>query len=398
TASQRLRHGFIAVQIALAFILLAGASLLRLSLDRALAVSPGFRVDHVLSGRISLPWKNYQTTEAQDAFIQRLLAEMGHLPGMQAAAAINSIPLSGTTQKSAITVKGYIPPPGESLRGHFSYGVAGDYFAAMGIPLREGRLLGVADAADRVRSCVVDEAFARRYWPAGHALGQRLTLGGELAADEELFTVVGVVGGIKQEDLTESEAQGAVYFPFRHRSDSTFYLVTRTSQPPEALGAALQNTVRRLDPELPVNDLQSMEVRLASSLLTRRSPALLTSIFAGTALLLAVLGTYGVLSYAVMQRRREIGVRLALGALPRQIAAQFLTLGGKLLAAGAVMGIVGAWISARTMQGILFGIPRLPLSIIVGAGAILALAALAACLLPIWRALRVAPAEALKND
>ena len=163
-AAQRLRHGFIVAQIALAFVLLAGAALLGLSLQKVMAVSPGFRADHVLTGQFTLPWGSYDGSE-RVALLDRLLEAIGQQPGVAAAGTITNVPLSGDNGKTAFTPKGYVPPPGESLHGHYSYGVDGDYFTALGIPLREGRFLTSADSHRAERVCVVDEDFARRYWP-----------------------------------------------------------------------------------------------------------------------------------------------------------------------------------------------------------------------------------------
>ena len=339
-AAQGLRHGFIVAQIALAFVLLVGAGLLGLSLKQAMAVSPGFRPDHVLTGQISLPWKNYSDWPARHIFVERLLEGVKAQPGVLAAGIINNVPFSGDNQKSGFFVQGHVRQPGESLRGHYFYGVSGDLFAALDIPLREGRFIGSADSDSRV--CVVDEDFARRYWPGGGAVGHRLFIGANEGPESEAFTIVGVVGAMKQAEPTEVRGQGAVYIPSKYRTIFNMFAVVRTSQRPESLGLALQQIVRSIDPELPVNDLRSMEVRIADSLMARRSPALLAGIFASVALLLAAMGTYGVLSYAVAQRRREIGVRMALGALPSQIRNQFLFLGLRLLAIGTILGMTGA--------------------------------------------------------
>src|SRR5437660_1357219 len=174
-AAQRLRHGFIVAQIALAFVLLAGAALLGLSLKKVMACPPGFRADHVLTGQFTLPFAKYPD-ESSDrvAVLNRLLEAIGQQPGVAAAGTITNVPLSGDNGKTAVTPKGYVPQRGESLHGHYSYGVTGDYFTALGIPLREGRFLTSADSHRAERVCVVDEDFARRYWPKGGALGQRV--------------------------------------------------------------------------------------------------------------------------------------------------------------------------------------------------------------------------------
>ena len=209
------------------------------------------------------------------------------------------------------------------------------YFSALGIDLREGRFLTSADSHRAERVCVVDEDLARRYWPNGGALGQRIALGDE-KDDAKLFTVVGVVGAVKQAALTEAQGQGAVYLPYAYRDNASIFIVTRTSQRPEAFAETLRKLVRAAHPKLAVDNIRSMDTRVTDSLIARRSPALLAGIFAGVALLLAAIGTYGVLSYAVAQRTREIGIRMALGAQREQIGAQFLSLGLRLLAAGTI--------------------------------------------------------------
>jgi len=307
------------------------------------------------------------------------------------------VPLSGDNGKTAVTPKGYVPPAGESLHGHYSYGVRGDYFSALGIPLREGRFLTSADSHRAERVCVVDEDFARRYWPKGGALGQRVFQGND-SDDAKLFTIVGVVGAVKQAELTEPQGQGAVYLPFHYRDAWNIFVTTRTSQRPEAFANSLRKLVRATDQELAVDDLRSMDTRIAESLISRRSPAMLAGIFAGVALLLAAIGTYGVLSYAVAQRRREIGIRMALGAQRRQIGMQFLSLGLRLLGAGTILGLIGAWWAGKAMQSVLFNVPTLPIATLLGTALVMTAVSLVACLIPARRATRVNPIEALRSE
>jgi predicted permease len=396
-AAQRLRHGFIVAQFALAFILLAGAALLGLSLKKAMAVSPGFRSDHVLTGECTVSW---DLQRERVGIVDRLLESIRQQPGIAATGTITNIPLSGDSGKTAVTPKGYVPPPGQSVHGHYSYAVHGEYFSALGIDLREGRFLTSADSHRAERVCVVDEDLARRYWPrggGGGALGQRIALGDE-KDDARLFTVVGVVGAVKQAALTEAQGQGAVYLPYAYRDNASIFIVTRTSQRPEAFAETLRKLVRAAHPALAVDNIRSMDTCIADSLITRRSPALLAGIFAGVALLLAAIGTYGVLSYAVAQRRREIGIRMALGAQREQIGAQFLSLGLRLLAAGTILGLIGAWLAGRAMQSILFDVPTLHVATLFGTALVMTAVSLVACLIPARRATKVDPIEALRAE
>lgn len=396
-ATQRFRHGFIVAQIALAFVLLAGAALLGLSLKNVMAVSPGFRADHVLTGLCSVSW---QLREESVGIVDRLLESVGQQPGIAAAAAITRLPLDGNTGKTAVTPKGYVPPPGQSVQGHYSYGVSGDYFSAFGIPLREGRFLTSADSHRPERVCVVDEDFVRRYWPrggGGGALGQKIALGDE-RDDAKLFTIVGVVGGVKQAGLTEAQGQGAVYVPYAYREGSSFYVIARTSQNPESFAGTLRKLVRAAHPELAFDNVRSMDTRIEESLIARRSPALLAGLFAGVALLLTAVGTYGVLSYAVAQRTREIGIRMALGAQRGQIGTQFFSLGLRLLTAGTILGAIGAWFAGRAMQSVLFDVPTIHFATLFGTALVMSVVSLIACLIPTRRATKIDPVVALRAE
>jgi len=397
-AAQTLKQGFVVAQIALAFVLLAGAGLLGLSLKRAMAIYPGFEADHVLTGQVSMIGKKYPAASAGLAFTDRLVDELDRQPGVLSAGVVNNVPFSGRSGKSAATVKGYVRRPGEPLLGHYSYGVGGDYFRAMGFHLRAGRFLKAADSRRPERVCVVDEDFARHYWPHTSPLGHQLFQGSEPGPDTEAFTVVGVVDSIKQAGLTDETAQGAVYYPYIYRPESDIFVVTRTSIPLESLRLTLQRVVRQVDPELSANDIQSMGDRIADSLVSRRSPALLAGLFCGIALLLTGIGTYGVLSYAVAQRGREIGVRMALGAQPSQIRTQFLTLALRLFIGGTALGSVGDWLTGKAMQSVLFHVPALSIFALGCAAGIMALISLVACLLPANRAARISPMQALAEQ
>ncbi len=392
----RLRHALIVAQIALAFVLLAGTGLLGTSFMRVLAVTPGFRPENVLTGKLSLPGEKYKTPERL-AFIEKLTDAARVLPGVTAAGIVTDLPFTGSVDDSAVSIEGRPLEPGESIQAHYTNGVAGDYFQALGVPLREGRLLTLDDSRADLKVCVVDEAVARRYWPTGGALGHRLIRGAP-DSKEPHYTIVGVVGSVKQKDLAETRANGAIYLPYASYAGGSFVLAVRTRQAPESIGPALRAAVLHLDPELPLTDLKPMALRVDESLASRRVPLLLAGIFAAVALVLAAVGIYGVLAYSVMQRQREIGVRMALGALPRQILRQFLGLGGRMLAVGLPLGLLGAWLAGRAMAGLLFGVaPANPL-VLGGTAAVLAAVAMLACLLPSRRAARVSPIVALRGN
>jgi predicted permease len=393
----QLRHTLIVAQIALAFVLVAGTGLLGLSFTRILAVEPGFRPDHLVTGALSLRGDHYKKSEDRLNFIGKLTDTVRALPGVTSVGVTTDLPFTGSNDNNAISIEGRTLQPGESIQAHFTSGVAGDYFATMGVTLREGRFLNADDSQSKQHVCVIDEAVAHRYWPKGGALGHRLKNG---APDEktDYSTIVGVVGAVKQNDLADQKANGAIYFPYANYASSSFMIAVRTAQVPESFGPMLRTAVLHLDPELPLNDLKTMAARVDDSLATRRIPFLLAGIFAGVALVLAAVGIYGVLAYSVLQRRREIGVRMALGAQPEQILAQFLGLGGKLLLIGLPFGLLGAWMAGRAMTGLLFGVaPANPL-VLGGTAAVLALVTVLACLLPSRRAAKVSPMEALRGN
>jgi predicted permease len=396
-ATHRLRHGLIVAQFALAFVLLSAAGLLGLSFMRVLAVNPGFAPDQVLSGTIALPGDRYKEGKLRLGFIDRLLHAVQALPGVTAVGVSTSVPFGNSASVNAITVLGHEPKPGESLLAHYTSGVTGDYFTALGIPLQAGRFINADDTDRDDHVCVVDAQFAHKYWPDSSALGHQI-INGVPDGKEKPFTIVGVVGAVKQSDLADAAPKGAVYLPYAAYDGSILSVTLRTVPSPLAAGPALRAAVLRLDPDLPVTDLQTMHGRIDQSLLSRRSPLLLAAVFAGVALLLAGIGLYGVLAYTVAQRRREIGVRMALGAQPGQIRTQFLGLGARLVLTGAALGMIGSWLTGRAMDNLLFGVGAINAGVLAATAGLLMAIALLACLLPAARAARVPPMEALRSD
>lgn len=397
-AAHRVRHAFIVAQVALAFVLLSGAGMLGLSLQKLVSTSPGFRPGQVLTGKIALPWKGYPENAPRLAFMERLLTELRAQPGVTAVGLVSSLPMGGNYNNSATSIEGREPAPGETVRAHYMSSALGDYWQAMGIPLLQGRFLEDADNHREQRVCLVDQEFARRYWPDQSALGRRISASPNFD-EKNAFTIVGVVGSVKQQELAETSAQGAIYFPMKgDYTPNNFAVVLRTALEPTALAPMLQKVVLNLDPGLPVDELKPMQAWIDESMVARRSPALLAGIFAAVALLLAAVGTYGVLAYAVNQRRREIGVRMALGALPGQVLKQFLGLGARLLLAGVGLGMLGAWGAGRAMQNQLYGVGAVHAGVLAATAAVMILVVLLATFLPSHRASRVSPIEALRED
>ncbi len=395
--AQRLRHSFIVAQISLAFVLLAGAGLLGISLKRVMETSPGFQTGQVLVGQLSLPYKKYPDAAARLALIERLVAAIQTQPGVASAAAGDLVPFGGNDSNGVTAVEGVQIANGASQQTHYRNGVVGDYWRALNIPLVAGRLLEDADNQRPQRVCVVDQAFARRYWPGSSALGRHLN-DGPIFKKDQAFTIVGVVGTVKQNKLDDANPFGTIYYPYKYWDDPSISVLLRTGMAPEVMAPVLRRTVLGIDPELPIDKLNSMRSLIDDSVVNRRSPAVLAGVFAVVALMLTAVGTYGVLAYAVGQRRREIGVRMALGARPQQVLYQFLGLGAKLLLAGITLGVLGASITGRVMQHLLFGIGSVHFGVLAATAGVMIGVVLLATILPSRSASHVSPTEALRDE
>lgn len=397
----QLRQTFIVAQIAIAFVLLCGAGLLGVSLRRMLEKPTGFTSEQVLTGQMTLPWMNYRGPATKIPFVRRLLEEVRTLPGVTHAAVSSALPF--TREGSAvrtIRAEGMDATASDNLQAHYFSYVSPEYWKTMSIPLLQGRLFDDVDLQDKPRFApgvaVIDEVFARKYWPNGEALGRHFSTTLAEVREGRDLTVIGIVGSVKQTDLAETHKLGAVYEPYSFSTD--LRLLVRASVPVNTLIPSVKKRVREIDPEIPIENFKTLQLYIDESLIARRSPAILAGIFAGIALLLAAIGTYGVLAYAVAQRRREIGVRMALGALPDQIVRQFLLSGLKLLAMGSLFGCVGAWAAGRAMRGVLYEVPSFHMPTLVGAAITMSLVTLIASLLPAIRAARISPMEALRHE
>ncbi len=395
--TQRVRHSFIIAQIALTLVLLTCAGMMTVSLKKVMNVSPGFNPAALVTGHISLPHKRYPEEADRLAFIDRLLPAIEAIPGINKAAINTGLPFGGNNSDNAVVIEGQKYDDNNSIRAHYTSGVDGEYWKLMGIPLIEGRLLDAVDAKADTRVCLIDTDTAAFYWHDGESpVGKRLGKNVDFKEDEA-YTIVGVVGRIKRNELGDQAAKGSIYFPYQHQSWNSFYLVVQAGMDPPPLMNTIRKTILELDSELPIDGLKTMNDRIYESLTTRRSPALLSTLFADVALLLAGIGTYGILAFAVAQRQKEVGVRMALGANPNQIRIQFLALGFRLLAIGLSIGLIGTWFASKAMNGLLYDMPVLHFASILSASVLMAVVSQLACLIPSIRASRVSPTVALNE-
>ncbi len=397
-----LRNALVTGQVGLAFVLLIGAGLMLASFRQALHVDPGFDPEGVFTAFVPLPEARYPGATERRLFQEELRRQVSALPAVSGAALTSQLPFSGNNSNSVIAPEGYVAPPGESLLSPFQTNASPGYFEAMGIEVLEGRTFRDSDGPDAVNVIVLDEWLARRYFPDRSALGQRMVYGAPPGLDSvpesNLFTVVGVVASIKQYDLTapESEFVGAYYFPTGQRPGAFMTVVARArTGDAEALTAPIRAVVRRLDAELPLFGIRSMEDRISESLARRRVPLVLLGVFAVVALFLAVVGIYGSLAYSVSQRTREIGLRMALGSAPDAVFRTVVGQGLRMIGGGLVLGAMASWFLSRLIQALLFGVAPTDPAVMLVVALVLAGAGTLACVLPARRATRVDPMVAL---
>lgn len=399
------RRALVTTQIAFAFMLLIGAGLLLASFQRVLAVRPGFDSGPVLTGRVSPPVSRYKDDPQLIAFWNQLLERVRRLPGVQAAGATTNIPLGGDFNDSVILAEGYAMTQGESLMSPFNASVSPGYFEAMTIPLKGGRLFTGSDDERGPKVLIIDERLSQRFWKNADAVGRRMW---KPESAEELtrgpgpkshfYTVVGIVGSVRTTGLTEKEPVGTYYYPLAQNVGRGMTLVVRTAGEPESLVSAVRQQVTAMDPELPFFAVKPMRQRVAESLVSRRTPMMLATLFGAIALFLAAVGIYGVLAYQVAQRRKEIGIRMALGSDRRRIFGLIVSEGLWLLGLGLGVGLTGAFAIRRVMETQLFGVqPMDPVVLAVVAG-VLGAVALLACAVPARRAARIDPLVALNDQ
>jgi len=394
--AQRMRRALVAGQIALVVVLLTGAGLLIRSFMHLQRVDLGFRPDHLLTMRFSMPSAKYPTPQATAAFQSTLLERTRQIPGVQGAALVSDIFLSATPNSTNFSIDGRAMTPDERNIEVPVDAVSADYFRVMGIPLRRGRTFTAADNLDAPPVVIVNETMARRLWPNEDALGKRIRYGGEQST-APLMTIVGVVADMRRTGF-DAPVRYETFRPNTQRVLNYLLLVLRTAGDPLTMVAPVRAEFRSVDPEQPVFEIASMDQLLSSMVAQRRFSMALLGIFAALALVLGVVGVYGVTSYLVTQRTREVGVRLALGAQPSEVVGLVVRQGMTVAAIGLVGGLVGALIAGRFMTGLLYGVSPHDFATLAGVTAVIALATLAANWVPALRAAHVDPLTALRSD
>ncbi len=402
-----MRRVLVTSQVAFALMLLIGAGVLLASFDRILHINPGFRPENVFAGTISLPASRYQSDAALRAATARILERVRAVPGVTAAGATTTIPFSGSYSDSVILAEGYQMQKGESLISPGQVLASEGYFEAMGATLVAGRFFDADDVETRPQVLIVDEYLARRFWPNGDAIGKRMYFPADInnllakPSEEQLMTIVGIIQPIRVRGLVEAGATsqtGTYYRALRQTPARTFGVAVRTEQAPDSAINAVRREMAQIDPELPFYGVRNMEERLETSLMDRRTPMLLATGFAAVALFLAAIGIYGVLAYQVSQRRREIGIRMALGAASGSIFSLVLREGGVIVGAGAAVGLVGAFFLRQTLQAQLYETGAMDPTVVAGVAALLIGVALVACILPARRAAKTDPLGALCDE
>ncbi|HUP41770.1 MAG TPA: ABC transporter permease [Thermoanaerobaculia bacterium] len=393
----RLRQVFVAGQLALALVLLAGAGLLVRSFLELRSVDPGFDPRGVLSFRVTLPGQSYETPERITAFYRELLGSLEALPGVESAAAITDFVVARLPQSAPISIPSR---PDLSQVDPFPVAydaVTPDFFEAAGMPILRGRAPSDADRPDGARVAVVNEALARRYFPGEDALGQRFMFGTPQGDDPPWITVVGVAADARRSGL-DQDVRPSAFMPHTQYSASQMTVLLRSAGDPLALAEPARRAVTALDADQPITEVRTLEQVFAGTGARRRFVAVLLGVFSGLAVALAAIGIYGVMAYVVGQRTREIGIRMALGARRREVVGWVLGQGMAVVGAGIALGLLGAVAATRLLSGLLYETaPADPVTFLLVA-ALLAAVAVAANLLPARRAARVDPMTVLREE
>jgi putative ABC transport system permease protein len=386
------RETLIIVEIAITLVLLVSAGVMLRSFSRAETAELGFNSHHVLSLRLGLPRNSYDTPEKVQGFVQNLLSTVGALPGVIGADITTNSPLDSGWQTS-FHPDGLPPwPAGQSPLAEMNV-VSDGYFRLLSIPVVRGRTFGPEDASTGPRSAIIDEAFARKYWPNVDPVGKTMTLGGSAPA-----IVIGVVPTLKLYGYAAEPKLVQAYFSARRSEQRDFMLLVRSDTDSAALTAAVRRAVATLDPTQAIWDVKTFDERVKATFSQPRLYSFLLAIFAGLALLLASIGLYGVLAFQVTRRTREFGIRIALGAVRSQLLTLVLGRGLRLLAGGLVLGLLGALALGRVLGALLYQTSAFDPMIVGGVTLLLAAIALLACLIPARRATRVDPIVALRAE
>ena len=412
---QWLRSSLVVVEVATTLVLLIAAGLMIRSFYLLQKVNPGFSHEHLTSFSISLPQKKYTTQEARAQFYDRLLENLRGLPGVESVAAASGLPLGNNGWQTSYVIDGQPEPPRDQVPLLEACLVTPDYFKAMNIPLLRGRTFTDRDnrahLAGRDLSklnenqregaglnlIVIDEEFAKRHWPNEDPIGKHVRIGGSNPQNPKL-EVIGVVGRVKMESLNQNSDRVQGYFPFAQVPQSGMTLIMKGASDPNQLIGAVRAAVKQIDPDQPIYSPRTMDDIRAESVAGERLNLTLLSLFAGIALVLAVVGIYGVMSYSVTQRTHEIGIRMAIGARPRDVFTMILGHGMKLAIIGVVIGLAAAFALTRLMASMLFGVAPTDATTFGGIAALLIGVALLACYLPGRRATKVEPTISLRYE
>jgi putative ABC transport system permease protein len=397
SAHRRVRNVLVVSEMALAVVLLVGAGLLLKSLNRVLNTDPGFNTRNLLTGTIVLPEKKYPDGTKQLAFQQRLLQSLNRLPGVEQAAAVTVVPMSGEGNTSRFDVEGHPKTSGGEEYEANSPTVTQNYFSVMGVPLRAGRFFNSQDWAKSSHVVIVNQALADMVFAHQNPVGKRINF--TYTNEPNYVEIVGVVGNENVSSL-DAPPTPIVYDCYEQNPNSYFNFVVRTTKEPGSLAGAVVRMAHQLEPEAPVFRLSSMTNIISDSpmMLLRAYPAYLIGGFATLALVLAALGLYGVLAYSVAQRTRELGVRMALGAQRTDLLRMVVNHGMKLAVVGIGLGIAGGLMVARLIASLLFGIAPTDVPTFVGVGVVLFMVAFAASYIPALRATKVDPMVALRYE